>query len=273
MGGWVGGWVGGWWVGFEVHRAGEGGGGKGGSALRQASTMATPTGGHCCCPLSTSTRGLLPSHALPPAFPPPALPFRPHAPLPTVASVQRLCDQGFSASDIITILFRVVRNHNTLPEFLKLEYIKVCVCVWGGRCCWGLRYGGTLYMVHPVAVLPLPLDTASPTASQTHLPCAWWCACVPAANRLLPHAHQRGCELAAAAVWAAGRDVQGVSKEHGLIHEGAGLLVLMRLRLVEATQHGRSRAMTSCREGVGVNAAQGSMEITRENQSVWMSMQ
>jgi hypothetical protein len=32
---------------------------------------------------------------------------------------------GYSASDIITILFRVVRNHGGMNEYLKLEYIKV----------------------------------------------------------------------------------------------------------------------------------------------------
>jgi replication factor C subunit 2/4 len=31
---------------------------------------------------------------------------------------------GYSASDIITILFRVVRNSATLNEFVKLEYIR-----------------------------------------------------------------------------------------------------------------------------------------------------
>ncbi len=32
---------------------------------------------------------------------------------------------GYSASDIITILFRVVRNYAGMNEYLKLEYIKV----------------------------------------------------------------------------------------------------------------------------------------------------
>ena len=39
--------------------------------------------------------------------------------------MRALCDMGYSASDIITILFRVVRNDAALNEFLKLEYIKV----------------------------------------------------------------------------------------------------------------------------------------------------
>lgn len=38
---------------------------------------------------------------------------------------QELYTNGFSSQDIITILFRVVRNHSELDnEFLKLEYIK-----------------------------------------------------------------------------------------------------------------------------------------------------
>lgn len=38
---------------------------------------------------------------------------------------QALCDMGYSASDIITTLFRVVRNFGGMNEYLKLEYIKV----------------------------------------------------------------------------------------------------------------------------------------------------
>ena len=38
--------------------------------------------------------------------------------------MQALCDMGFSAIDIITTLFRIVRNFN-MHEFLKLEYIRV----------------------------------------------------------------------------------------------------------------------------------------------------
>lgn len=41
------------------------------------------------------------------------------------SGMRALCDMGYSASDIITILFRVVRNYNAgMTEFLKLEYIK-----------------------------------------------------------------------------------------------------------------------------------------------------
>lgn len=38
--------------------------------------------------------------------------------------LKALWDQGYSAMDIITILFRVVRNQQNMHEFLKLEYIK-----------------------------------------------------------------------------------------------------------------------------------------------------
>ncbi|EFN58376.1 hypothetical protein CHLNCDRAFT_59565 [Chlorella variabilis] len=38
--------------------------------------------------------------------------------------LRALCDMGYSASDIITILFRVVRNFTGMNEYLKLEYIK-----------------------------------------------------------------------------------------------------------------------------------------------------
>ena len=54
---------------------------------------------------------------------------------------------GYSASDIITILFKVVRNSTSMHEFVKLEYIKVCgrarvgawmvsACLSGGGCGW-----------------------------------------------------------------------------------------------------------------------------------------
>lgn len=38
---------------------------------------------------------------------------------------QKLCDLGYSSMDIITTLFRVVRNFPDLAEFLKLEFIRV----------------------------------------------------------------------------------------------------------------------------------------------------
>lgn len=42
----------------------------------------------------------------------------------TASTPQALCDSGYSAQDIITILFRVVRGYAGINEFLKLEYIK-----------------------------------------------------------------------------------------------------------------------------------------------------
>jgi hypothetical protein len=40
-------------------------------------------------------------------------------------SPQKLFDDGYSSTDIIGTVFRVVRNTDMM-EFLKLEYIKVC---------------------------------------------------------------------------------------------------------------------------------------------------
>lgn len=40
------------------------------------------------------------------------------------SSAQALCDLGYSSMDIITTVFRVVRNYD-MQEFLKLEFIKV----------------------------------------------------------------------------------------------------------------------------------------------------
>ena len=44
---------------------------------------------------------------------------------PAYGIMKNLCDLGYSATDIITTLFRVVRNYK-MQEFLKLEFIKVC---------------------------------------------------------------------------------------------------------------------------------------------------
>lgn len=46
----------------------------------------------------------------------------------TMAHLWRL---GYSPEDIITIVFRVCKNHS-MPEFLKLEFIKVRIEVWQG---------------------------------------------------------------------------------------------------------------------------------------------
>jgi replication factor C subunit 2/4 len=42
-----------------------------------------------------------------------------------LTSVKELWDQGYSALDIVTTLFRVVKNYSSLDEGTKLEYIKV----------------------------------------------------------------------------------------------------------------------------------------------------
>ena len=44
--------------------------------------------------------------------------------------MKHLCDLGYSATDIVTTLFRVVRNYK-MQEFLKLEFIKVCIIEGG----------------------------------------------------------------------------------------------------------------------------------------------
>ena len=48
--------------------------------------------------------------------------------------LKTLWDKGYSPHDIITNIFRVCKNHS-IPEYLKLEFIKVykgsvCTCVW-----------------------------------------------------------------------------------------------------------------------------------------------
>jgi hypothetical protein len=40
-------------------------------------------------------------------------------------AVQKICDMGYSSMDIIQTLFRVVKNDPKMPEFLKLEFIRV----------------------------------------------------------------------------------------------------------------------------------------------------
>lgn len=42
--------------------------------------------------------------------------------------LKSLWDKGYSSHDIITNIFRVCKTHQ-MPEFLKLEYIKVCMSV------------------------------------------------------------------------------------------------------------------------------------------------
>ena len=44
---------------------------------------------------------------------------------PAYKIVKSLWNKGYSAEDIITNVFRVCKTHNDLPEFIKLEFIKV----------------------------------------------------------------------------------------------------------------------------------------------------
>lgn len=45
--------------------------------------------------------------------------------------LKSLWDKGYSSHDIITNIFRVCKNHQ-MPEFLKLEYIKVSALLLHG---------------------------------------------------------------------------------------------------------------------------------------------
>ena len=49
------------------------------------------------------------------------------------AGLKQLYDLGYSASDIITTLFRVVKNYE-MVEFLKLEYIRVSFVLSSPAC-------------------------------------------------------------------------------------------------------------------------------------------
>lgn len=42
-----------------------------------------------------------------------------------LARVDHLWEQGYSAVDIVTTIFRVVKGMEDLPEYTKLEYIRV----------------------------------------------------------------------------------------------------------------------------------------------------
>ena len=44
---------------------------------------------------------------------------------PAYKIVKSLWNKGYSAEDIITNVFRVCKTHNDLPEYIKLEFIKV----------------------------------------------------------------------------------------------------------------------------------------------------
>jgi replication factor C subunit 2/4 len=42
-----------------------------------------------------------------------------------LARVDNLWEQGYSAVDIVTTIFRVVKGMEDLPEYTKLEFIRV----------------------------------------------------------------------------------------------------------------------------------------------------
>ena len=50
---------------------------------------------------------------------------RPPAASTALITLQEICDIGYSPHDIITTFFRVVKLSPELPEFLKLEFIRV----------------------------------------------------------------------------------------------------------------------------------------------------
>jgi Replication factor C C-terminal domain len=67
-----------------------------------------------------------------------------------VVMVQSLLDMGYSATDVISTLFRVVRNYpgEKMEEFIKLEFLRVralfppvlkpdCLHSTDTRNCWG----------------------------------------------------------------------------------------------------------------------------------------
>ena len=68
---------------------------------------------------------------------------------PAFGIMKNLCDLGYSATDIITTLFRVVRNYK-MQEFLKLEFIKVCVVDWIGIYLIMLQFCSALGKAHRV---------------------------------------------------------------------------------------------------------------------------
>ena len=39
--------------------------------------------------------------------------------------IQELWDQGYSAVDVVVTIFRVVKASDKMPEYTKLEFIKV----------------------------------------------------------------------------------------------------------------------------------------------------
>lgn len=47
-----------------------------------------------------------------------------------LARVNELWDEGYSAVDIVTVIFRVIKGMEDVPEYLKLEFIRVSRVRW-----------------------------------------------------------------------------------------------------------------------------------------------
>lgn len=48
--------------------------------------------------------------------------------------LKQLYDLGYSPTDIITTLFRIIKNYD-MAEYLKLEFMKVEIISWPIYCC------------------------------------------------------------------------------------------------------------------------------------------
>lgn len=46
--------------------------------------------------------------------------------------LKQLYDLGYSPTDIITTLFRIIKNYD-MAEYLKLEFMKVKISCWGSH--------------------------------------------------------------------------------------------------------------------------------------------
>jgi len=68
--------------------------------------------------------------------------------------VQKLFNDGYSATDIITTLFRIVRNAD-LQEWIKLEYIKVRLMGRPARAAYMLGASPYADLLHSCALMSL----------------------------------------------------------------------------------------------------------------------
>ncbi len=130
--------------------------------------------------------------------------------------LKQLYDLGYAASDIITTLFRVVKNYD-MPEFLKLEYIRVswlcncpfCVsssqvniCIlkhgifWELLATWWLEFPGvspiSLNWMYSILVVPL----------------CWTCEWDSTGGGVCPYADCRWSWKPAPVIWTIGQTVQ-----------------------------------------------------------------